>query len=314
VQSDRVHWCSYQERVHELVFFALLAPLVFTLVNFADKYIIEREVRDPKAMPVYAGIMAFLTGTTLWVITGFPVLPLHDAALVMFTGALATWGSALYFRAISSEEASSVIVLIQMQSLFVLVLSILFLSETLTLTQFIGFALILTAAVGISLKGGQAGRFRLSAAFFLLLLVDLMWASSIVLFKFVVSETAFTDVLAFESWGMALGGLALYLFLPPLRRAFHQSARTIKRRGLAMIFVNETVFVIAKLLTFTAVSLGPVALVSVLGSTQVFFGIALGWLLTTLLPHIYNENVTRANLLRKGALAAVMFGGILLVH
>jgi drug/metabolite transporter (DMT)-like permease len=296
------------------LFFALLAPLVFTLVNFADKYIIEREVRDPKAMPVYAGIMAFLTGTTLWVITGFPVLPLHDAALVMFTGALATWGSALYFRAISSEEASSVIVLIQMQSLFVLVLSILFLSETLTLTQFIGFALILAAAVGISLKGGQAGGLRLSTAFFLLLLVDLMWASSIVLFKFVVSETAFTDVLAFESWGMALGGLALYLFLPPLRRAFHASIRSIRRRGLAMIFVNETVFVVAKLLTFTAVSLGPVALVSVLGSTQVFFGIAIGWLLTTLLPHIYKENVTRANLLRKGALAAVMFGGILLVH
>jgi DME family drug/metabolite transporter len=296
------------------LFFALLAPLVFTLVNFADKYIIEREVRDPKAMPVYAGIMAFLTGTALWVITGFPALPLHDAALVMFTGALATWGSALYFRAISSEEASSVIVLIQMQSLFVLVLSILFLSETLNLTQFIGFALILAAAVGISLKSGQAGRFRLSAAFFLLLLVDLMWASSIVLFKFVVSETSFADVLAFESWGMALGGLALYLFLPPLRRAFHTSIRSIRQRGLAMIFVNETVFVVAKLLTFTAVSLGPVALVSVLGSTQVFFGIALGWLLTTLLPHIYNENVSRANLLRKGALAAVMFGGILLVH
>jgi uncharacterized membrane protein len=148
------------------LFFALLAPLVFTLVNFADKYIIGQEVRDPKAMPVYAGIMAFLTGTALWVITGFPLLPFRDAALVMFTGVLGTWGSALYFRAISSEDASSVIVLIQMQSVFVLVLSILFLGESLTLTQFIGFALILAAAVGISLKGGKAGRFWLSTAFF----------------------------------------------------------------------------------------------------------------------------------------------------
>jgi drug/metabolite transporter (DMT)-like permease len=140
-----------------------------------------------------------------------------------------------------------------------------------------------------------------------------MWASSIVLFKFVVSETSFADVLAFESWGMGLGG-PLYLFLPPLRRAFHTSMRSVRRRGLGMIFVNETVFVVAKLLTFTAVSQGPVALVSVLGSTQIFFGILIGWLLTTLLPHAYNENVSRANLLRKGALAAVMFGGILLAH
>lgn len=296
------------------LFYALLAPAVFTVVNFVDKYIIEHEVRDALAMPIYAAIMAFLTGVVLWIITGFPVLDARDTALVLLTGVLSSWASALYFQALSYEEASKIIVLIQMQPVMVLVLSLIFLNETITAEQLLGFVLILGAAVGISLNRADVGAFKLSRAFWLILVVDLMWAASIVLFKFVVAASQFEKVLSWESWGIALGGLTLYLFVPLFRRSFNQNIASVRRRTFGLIFVNETTFVIAKLLTFMAVALGPVALVSVLGSAQIFFGIVLGWILTTVAPAKFHENVTRQNLLQKAALALVLFGGITLVY
>ncbi|HEX2907079.1 MAG TPA: hypothetical protein VHO69_09485 [Phototrophicaceae bacterium] len=88
----------------------------------------------------------------------------------------------------------------------------------------------------------------------------------------------------------------------------------MRRRAFGLIFVNETVYVVAKLLTFTAAALGPVALVSVLGGTGIFFGIALGWLLTTLAPTLFKEDITRQGLTQKDLLALVLFGGIWLVY
>src|SRR5262245_37719092 len=144
--------------------YALLSPFVFSIVNFGDKYIIERQVRDARAMSIYSGIIAFVTGCILFVVTDFPVLPPRDAILVMVTGAMTSIGAALYFMAMGRDEASKVIVLMQMQPVMVLILSFIFLNETISAQQLAGFLLILGAAVAISLNQEQGGSFRLSAA------------------------------------------------------------------------------------------------------------------------------------------------------
>lgn len=293
--------------------FALLSPLVFSIVNFGDKFIIENHIKDTRAMPIYSGLVAFFTGCVLFVVTGFPTLPLQDMVLVMITGVMTSIGAALYFTAIARDEASKIIVLIQMQPVIVLVLSLVFLNDTISAQQLIGFVLILGAAVAISLNREVGGGFKLSAAFYLILLCDFIWAGSLVLFKFVSGENQFEALLPYESWGLAFGDLLLYLFVPSIRNAFHQNIKVVSRRALGYLAVNEVFFVAAKLFGLTAVALGPVAMVSVLGSSQVFFGVILGAIFTLLFPTIFSEDISWRNLARKGLLALVMFGGILLV-
>lgn len=295
------------------LFFALLAPAIFTVVNFGDKYILEKEIRDARGMPIFAGIMAFLTGIVLWILTGFPVLTLPETLLVLFTGAITNWASAIYFQAMQQEEASKVIVLIQMVPVVVLVLSVVFLQETITREQLVGFVFILGSALGIALNRESSG-LRISPAFWQILLVDVLWGASIVLFKYAAVNIAFERVVAFESWGLALGGLTLYLFVSPLRHAFHNSLLITRKVAFGMIALNESLFVVAKLLNFWAVALGPVALVSVLGSTQIFYGIVIGWLLTVFAPAILREDVSQGNLQKKALLATVLFAGIWLVN
>ncbi len=293
--------------------YALLAPLIFTVVNFIDKLILEKHVHNPASMSPYIAVMAFFSGCVLFVVTGFPTPPLRDVAIVVFTGILVAVGALLYYRALSMEETSKVIVLIQIQPVMVLVLSFLLLHETITAIQFVGFILILGAAITLSAKRGMGG-IQFSKILWMLLIVNFVWSLSVVLFKFVANDDHFERFLPYESWGFALGGLLIYLFVRSVRDAFHESLRTIPKQALGIIAVNETIFLSAKLLTLAAVALGPTALVSVLGGTQVFFGIVAGWILTVLVPSIYREEIARPDLIRKGAIALVLFAGIACIN
>jgi drug/metabolite transporter (DMT)-like permease len=292
--------------------YALLAPLIFTVVNFVDMLILVKHIPNPNASPPYIGTMAFISGCVLWVITGFPILPLNDVVIVLATGVLAMVGTLFYYHALSTEDTSVVIVLIQIQPVIVLILSFLLLHETITAIQFVGFVLILGAAITLSAQRGLGGP-HLSKSFGKLLIVNFLWSLSVVLFKFVAAGDHFELYLPYESWGFALGALLIFLFVPSVRNAFRENLHTIPRQALAMIAVNETVFLIAKLLTLAAVALGPAALVSVLGGTQVFFGIVVGWVLTLVAPSIYKENIIPSELLRKALIAVVLFVGIALI-
>jgi len=294
------------------LFFALLAPATVSIVVFVDKYLLEKEVKDYRGMPLYGAIMAFIFGTLFWVANSFPTLTPRDTILILVTGLLTTFGSAFYFRVIASEEASNVLILIQLSPIIVLILSVVFLREAITAQQLIGFFLILAGTIGVTLKK-QNLALHFSPPFLFMLLAAFCWASSSVLFKFVIDTNSFVKVVSYESWGMAIGGLILYVALPSIRNAFNHTNRSISKKALAVIFINEGVFVASRLFTFLALVTGAVTLVTVLGSTSVFFGILYGLLLMLIAPKIFRESTNRKELVKKLIFAAIVFIGIMLI-
>ena len=124
------------------VLLSILAPAILTVVNFTDKYILERQIKDYRGFAIFSAIVGLTAGALLWVATGFPTLPLTDGLLVVLTGVLAVFGTALYFQVLSKEETSKVIFLLQLTPVMVLALSVLFLGDKLSLRAFAGFVLI----------------------------------------------------------------------------------------------------------------------------------------------------------------------------
>ena len=295
------------------LFFAVFAPAIYSVVNFVDKYILSRYIKDYRGISMYSAVMATIFGTLFWLFSSMPKLSLHDAFLIIFSGMLTFWAMVVYFKALSFEETSKIIILFQMGPILVLVLSLLFLKEVISLRQFLGFTLILLSSVGVSLENPFTG-FRLSKSFFLIMINQAMWSVGAVLFKFVVDQNSFVKVVSYESWGIALGGLILFLFFKNIREPFLDTFKTVKKKAIFFIFVNEGIFVIARLLTFLAVSLGPLALVSVIGSTSVFFGVIFGTVLTILLPNVFREDLSKSGLIKKFSFAALAFMGIYFIY
>jgi len=293
-------------------YLALLAPAIFTIVNYIDKYVIVSKVRDYRGMPVYGAITAIVFGTIFWLFSGTPILSLRDALLVISAGFISLIAYYLYFNALSKNETSFVIILFQVQPVFVLILSFLFLKETITAQQFIGFSLIISSAIGLSLKK-DLEKIRLSSSLYTILAVDFLLAISNILIKFTIDANSFSKILSYESWGLALGGLVLYLFFEHVRKAFRESFRSVGKKVLGIMFLNEGIFIIGKAVNFLAISLGSVALVSVLGSTMTFYGILYGIILTMLAPKIFKENLTKEAISKKILFSLILLLGIYLL-
>ena len=151
------------------VLFALLSPAIYSIVIFVDKYILEKEITDYRGMPIYGSIMGLILGTIFWIGSGFPLLPLQDTMFILLSGALTIWAAAFYFKALAKEEASEVMILLQLLPLFVLLLSVIFLQELITLRQFLGFTFILIGTLGVSMKKKDFS-IRLSSAFLFMII------------------------------------------------------------------------------------------------------------------------------------------------
>lgn len=291
--------------------FALIAPATFTAGGFFRKYTVERIVPDARALMLWSSVVGAFAGVVLWLSGGRSWLTGLDALLALYAGLSSIIGTYLYMRALMDEAASSLQITLQVLPLFVLALSFALLGERITQRQLSGFVLILAAAIGISInRTGEA--FRLSRAFWLIQGTNLLWASGIIAVRF-VSGSAFTTA-AYESWGNALGGLILYLGLPAMRKAFNASLGGLAVVGLVVLVLGEVLVILSKVLTIQALRLAPsAALVSVLGSTQVFLGILVGWVLMTIAPQIFKEDTSTSGLARKIVLAGVLLFGIWLV-
>lgn len=292
---------------------ALLAPAIFTVVNFLDKIVVSKLVKDYRGMTIYGTITGFIVGTLFWIITGFHTLPLKDALIVISTGCLTIWGSQLYFKAVSLEEPSKLILFFQTTPIFTFLIAFLLIGERITFTQFFGFVIILLTVIWVSVEKGK-DKFQISEASLLIMLVNAMWALGGVLMKFAVSANSFSSILSYESWGLGIGGAILYLGFPQIRKAFHESFKNAGTKSLIVMFSNEIIFVIGKSLTFFAYTLGAASLVSVVGSTQVFFGILYGLLITKFAPKLLTEDEANGQLSKKIISATIMFVGLWLVY
>jgi drug/metabolite transporter (DMT)-like permease len=294
------------------VWLALAAPAISSVVAFIDKYVVEHKVSDHRGMPIYAAIVATLFGTTMWLATGRPALSGYNTLLVLASGIFSIWGYSFYFKALSTNHTSFILALLQTTPIFTLVFAYVLLGERLSPPQLLGFALVLGAVIALAVER-TGEKYEINSAFWFILIANVFFALANIAIKFTVGLAGFTPVLVYESWGIMLGGLMLFGCLGSVRRAFWESFRSVGPRVLGIVFLNEGIFIISKALTFYAILLGPVALVALLASTQVFYGIVYGVVLSLMLPRVFHEPTVLRHVGKKFVLAAILFGGIYLL-
>lgn len=293
------------------VFLALLASFIYSVNVFLDKYLIESRFPDYRALPIFTAILALPVFIILWIF-GAGFLNFYDSLFVILSGAFTVWAFSLYLEALIKEEASIVIILIQLVPVIVLTLSYSILGETINPKQQTGFVLLFISSILVSIKK-EKGSFKFSKALLFILAADILWALPYIFIKYVSTSITFPSLIAYESFGVFIGGLSLYFVIKRIKKAFIETVRKIKKPVLGLVFLNESLFLGGKSLTYLAVTLGPAALVSILGSAQIFIGILFGVALTLIMPRIFKEDLARKSLLKKAFLGILAFVGVILV-
>jgi uncharacterized membrane protein len=259
---------------------------------------------------VLGGVITLVAAGTIFLWHGAGALAPYQIFILLAAGIAAEIALVPYYRALSYDDTSRVLPLFQIIPVFVAILSYLLLGETLTLHGMIAFLLILLGGFILAAKKISFAAFRLRQSFWWAMAAAVLYAFPYVLFKLVVVRADFWTTLAYECLGGAIGAGALFLIF--LKKS-EQEAVAVTRKTWIIIVSNEILYFVGQLSGFYAVTLGPVALVSALGSTSPFFTLIFGVILSLWLPQVIKEDIAESTLAIKiTAIVFILAGGWLI--
>lgn len=134
------------------IFFAILSPAIYSIVNYFDKFFLEKFKIEPIVIAIFSGIIALLTSFILILFFGFHLFSISVVTSIIISGVMTELYILPYFKALSLEDASTVIPLVQFVPLFIILGDAFILDETLTLIQYLGALIILLSGLVISLE------------------------------------------------------------------------------------------------------------------------------------------------------------------
>lgn len=291
------------------IFFSILSPVIGGVNNYIDKILLAKYNISPTVITIYGGIYGFLAGIFVLLITGFYPIDLKSLIIILSSGFLTTIYLLPYYKALSLDEVSYVIPLFQLYPIFVLALSFIIFSESLSWIQYVGCFFIIIGGFLISVEKLNNNIFKLRRANFYMLLSCFLFAVAQVLYKFGIREVPFWNSLPYEGFGISLGALLIVFFRNNFRK-FKNETNKFKRKMYVLMTLNEVVYLFARYTGYFAISLISVGIVSVLSGLQPVFVLIYGIVLSLWFPKIIKEAISKNVLIQKVMSIALMFIGL----
>lgn len=291
--------------------FALCGPLLWAISTHLDKYLVERYFKETDVAVLL--LFTALMGLLLMPVIAFfdPAVVQRDAvsiALIMLSGALYLGAIFFYLQALQGHEASVVAPFFQASPLFGYVLAYLVLGETLSGTQMLGGALIITGILFVSVGGRRREPFRWRLAA-LMLCCGFVMSFSTLIFKAFAVRDEFWSTTFWVFAGQVVFGFG-FLCITYYRTEFLRLLKSNTGALIAINMSNELINLGGGLSNRYALMFAPLALVQAIGSTTTLFVFLIGVALTLLFPKVSQENLTPRELAQKGIAAVLVALGI----
>ena len=298
------------------LFFAFSGPILWATSTHIDKYLVEKYFKnsDTAVLMVFTACIGLLMLPFIWFFDPSVIsLPLLSILVMIVSGILYMGAMLFYLQAIQSAEASVIAPLFQTSILFTFILGYLVLGETISWINALGVLIIIIGVLTLSLgKGFHFHAVRLKTILLMLLCTFILALSSVV-FKFFAVQEQFWGTTFWTYVGEALFGIAI-LLIPHYWKQFRLLLKHNTKALLGVNAANELINLGGGLGARFASLFAPVVLISVISSTTTLFTFLIGILLTIFLPKIAREDISRKNLIRKGAAAIIVVIGVILAQ
>lgn len=290
---------------------SLLPPILWALQNVLDKAITTNYIKNDFTFVVLISLLHLpFVGLFFLFNTTFPDPEI--AFKMTLIGILWTAPYFLYIRALKTEDASLVAVLIQMTPVFTLLFAHFLLNESLTILQATGFIFLILAGITASLKKLEK-RWQFSKSFILMAAATLLWAFADVNFKKIEPDFEnFLNAFSFFFLGSSITGFFI-LFSQKIRRNLKETLRNLKPRIFTMFFIAQTSAVIGVMTFSYALTLGKASLTSVMLALQPLAALCFALILSKFIPEAKPESVSRLHAFLKIIAFCFVLVGLILI-
>lgn len=298
-------------------FLTLISPFSHAIVNFLDKFLINRYTKSEDAPSVgslilFSSLFSILI-LPIFLLFGIPAAPIEFTAVLplLATGLFYFTGLILYLYALAREDVSNIVPFWLTAPVFDFILAWFYLGEQLSSLQMFACLAILLGAVILSIGRDENGEFHVKwqAALYMLGSSAVLSLNDL-LFKKSALNLPFWDSLFFTYMGYLFGGVILFIFVASYRHGF---IRLIRTSGSVLLGVNvagELLMIVGDTAVRFATLLAPLALVeTIAASFQPLAAFGVGIVITMFFPSILQESLEKEELIRKTAAIAIMIVG-----
>ena len=292
---------------------ALASTIIYAGVTVGDKLILTRlGIRLP-AFYMFTGASQGIVSVFILAIDPPRGVPLY-AALAGFGGGF-FWGAGLtlMFWGLTREQVSRVAPVWHTSPIFVAIMAVLFLGESLGLLQWLAIVLVVFGAIAISVRSSDLGiGFSIRPIFLVIFIGAILIGSGQLLLKEGSADQSVWSLMAFRGLGLFTAMFVPYA-RPSTFRALFRYMRSASRAGAIVLNDGVGPF-IGNLLLLWAIGIGPISLVSGVVASRPLFVLAItigiGLLASRLLP---DEEMTRSDLAMKAMATAAIVAGVVII-
>lgn len=284
---------------------ALIAPVLWSIVNHIDKYMLSRYLkgRGVGALLIFSALssiiilpfIAFIYHTDIFNISS------SDLLVLLFIGFLSAGAFYFYLMGMEMEEASIVVPLFQLIPVFGYFLGYLILGESLSTYQILSSLLIMSGIIVLSIEIDEENKLKLKTRVLILIAISsFLFALHDALFKKVAIVEGFWISVFWQYVSLTIFGLLILISVKKFREEFFEMfSKKIGGKILFTNFTSEILYIFGNLSNNFATLLAPVAVVLVVSSYQPLFVFIGGVFLTIFLPKIAIERISKKHLFHK---------------
>ena len=292
---------------------ALLSAAVFGAVNILDSHLLSKRMPGLRAFLLPIGIIHLVYSLILFRL--FP-LPQDISKWILIaavtSGILRTVSVTIMLYTLKREEVSRVVPVVYTYPIFVAIMAVPLLGESLHYLEWLAIIIVVAGAVILSARQVHSGSTnRLGKSFFLLFGSSLFLAMADITSKYVLNYISFWNLFSLNALCMSTIFLLVSMRLHILKQLVNMKQRNL---ALALLMINEVLAPVAIILSLWAIERGPVSLVSTIVSSRPIFVVILALILSRVAPAFLDWQPGRGLLALRLMATAMIVSGITIIH
>ena len=292
---------------------AILSTATFAVVNTIDSHLLSKRMPSLRAFLLPVSIFHLVYGLLLFYLVPLPegigILPVLVAVV---SGIFRTIAVTIILYNLQKEEVSRVIPVVYTYPIFVAIMAVLFMGETLGYLQWLAIIIVVAGAVMVSVRQSPSGStIWLGKPLLLLFGSSLLLAMADVTSKYALAYISFWNM--FSLTAFCISGIFLLVSMRP-RILSQLSSMERRNSAIALLAFNETLAPVGIVLLFWALERGLVSLVSTIASSRPVFVVIFALILSRILPGFMEWQPGKGMLALRLVAIAMIFCGIAIIY
>ena len=292
---------------------AILGAVVMGVVNILDSHLLSKRMPGLRAFLLPVGIIHLIYGSLLFALFPLPGgIGMWPVVVAVASGILRTVAVIIMLDSLKREEVSQVIPVVYAYPIFVAIMAVPLLGESLNYLQWLAIVIVVVGAVMVSARQSPSGSTSWRSKPLLILFSSgLLFAMADIAGKYALAYISFWNLFSLSAFCMS--GIFLLVSIRP--HTIRQLVEVKQRNSVVGLLVfNETLAPAGIVLSFWALERGPVSLVSTIISSRPMFVLMFALILSRLSPMFLEWDSGKGMLALRLIATAMIVGGIAIIH